>query len=137
VKQAVQDFKSHLSRIERDRMTEAALGDALQMAGCNHPDSIVVLSWRAPSEALALRLYATTWPLPAPYNEFLNEIEAKFPNIGNLAQWSTKNLWLPRNLDHWDCLVISDEVRRQISIPFERTKLIERVDDFSILRNED
>ena len=140
VKQAVQDFKTHLSRIEGNRMMEAALGDALQMAGCNQPNSIVVLSWRAPFEALALRLYATTWPwpLPAPYDEFLKEIEAKFPNIGNTAQWGTnKQLWLPRNLNHWDCLVISDEVRQQISIPLERTRLIERVGEFSVLRNDE
>jgi hypothetical protein len=95
------------------------------------------LSWRAPVEALALRLYATTWPspLPAPYDAFLKEIESKYPNIGNVAQWITKNLWLPRNLDHWNCPVISDEMRQRISIPLERTKLIERVDDFSVLRN--
>ena len=76
-------------------------------------------------------------PLPATYDAFLKEIEAKYPNIGNVAQWSTKNLWLPRNLDHWDCLVISDEVRRQISVPLERTKFIERVGDFSVLRNDE
>jgi hypothetical protein len=140
IKQAVQDFKSHLTRIEQNRITEAALGDALQMAGCNNPNSIVVLSWRAPFEALALRLYATTWPwpLPAPYNEFLKEIEAKFPNIGNIAQWGTnKYLWLPRNLNRWDCLVISDEVRQQISMPLERTKVIDRVGEFSVLRNNE
>jgi uncharacterized membrane protein (UPF0136 family) len=139
-KQAIQDFKSHLSRIEQNRMMEVALGDALQMAGCNHPNSIVVLSWRAPFEALALRLYATTWPwpLPRPYNEFLKKIEAKFPNIGNIAQWGTnKHLWLPRNLDHWDCLVISDDVRQQISFPVARTKFIESVGEFSILRNDE
>jgi hypothetical protein len=53
VKQAVLDFKIHLYRIEQNRMTEAAIGDALQVAGCNHPNSIVVLSWRAPVEAVA------------------------------------------------------------------------------------
>jgi hypothetical protein len=67
----------------------------------------------------------------------LEEIEAKFPNIGNIAQWNRKNLWLPRNLDHWDCLVISDEVRQQISFPLERTKFIERVGEFSVLRNDE
>ena len=65
-------------------------------------------------------------------------IEAKFPNIGNTAPWRTnKHLWLPRNLNHWDCLVISDEVRQQISIPLERTKIIERVGEFSVLRNDE
>ena len=41
------------------------------------------------------------------------------------------------NLNHWDCLVISDEVRQQISIPLERTKFIERVGEFSVLRNDE
>jgi hypothetical protein len=138
VKQAIQDFKSHLLRIEQHRMTEAGIGRALQKAGCSDPNSIVVLSWRAPFEALALRLSATwTWPIPPPYDEFLKKIEARFPNIGNIAQWSNKQLWLPGNINHWDCLVISDEARQQIAIPLGQTKFIERIGEFSVLRSDE
>src|SRR5262249_10597376 len=130
VKQAVQDFKSHLQRIEQNRMLEVEIGEALRIAGCTRADSIIVFSGQVPFEALALRPTSGTWPTVAPYNEFLKTIEAKFPNVGNIALWSNKELWLPRNVDRWDCMVISDEVRRQISIPLERTTFIARTGEF-------
>src|SRR5262249_17121483 len=113
VKQAVQDFKSHLQYIEQNRMLEVEIGEALTSAGCTRAHSIIVFSAHAPFEVLALRPTSGTWPTVAPYNEFLKTIEVKFPNVGNITLWSNKELWLPRNVDRWDCMVISDEVRRR------------------------